>query len=531
MKMLSKLLVASLFFLHALSVSAACDDEAKKTDNWTKALADCQQATAANPTSNDARVWVIYYANRLRLWDVAIAEQLNIIVNEEKNPAYYMNGRYEDLAKLLAFKGDYENARLAYLKAAYLANDGEKYQVFAKALEANVKSGFKKVPDEKLDEKTLKADQIIIEQAADKSSAGKKQEAINDLNTLIIRRPNMQNAFAVRGIIHKDLSKFQESVKDFEMAVKLQPWESVFNSNLADAYTEINNREGCIEAASRVIVNHDSRQGDAFRQRAFCRYRNGEHQKSLEDHLQSSWLKNPNGDDVNSLALADYAVANHCAITNYDDIEGNFNKGNVYLDEKKYLCAVNFFETVIINPKVNSSVKATAQYNRALAYREMRTDSYAFSMQAVRDFNRAVASGKLDADFASQANYFAGEVLFETAVLLVTVNTTKIGLYEMAFPKLEIGVNTSNAVFKPTRTVELFFARCNYAKLLMETITAQKSKNRTEDVTKLTEKLNKTIPQIEAEYKTYRLNEEVKKIIETRYISFKNNYDNFNETK
>ncbi len=514
-----------------MSVFATCDDEAKKTDNWTKALADCQKATAANPTSNDARVWVIYYAQKLRLWDVAIGEQLNIIDQEKRIPANYLDGRYSDLAKYLAFKGDYENARLAFLKAAYAANDGEKYEVFAKALEANIKSGFKRNSEENLDEITIKADQKLVEQIADKSAAGKKDEALNELNQLISRRPFLPNAYAVRGIIHRDLSKFQEAAKDLEMAVKLQPWESVFNFYLADAYTQIGNNNGCIEAATRVIVNHDSNEGDAFRHRAFCKYRSGENIKAHEDYLQSGWLKNPNGSDGVSMALADYASVNNCAITNYDDIDGNFKKGNDYFAEKKFLCAINSYDVVVASSKSNAYGKAMGQYNRAIAYAALQIDSYAISLQAGRDYNRAVASGQLPANIASIANYNAGVLFWEIAESRVKVNTTKLAFYELAISKVEIGLNTSSAEDKPTRTFALFAVRCIYAKLLMKQITAQKSKNRTEDVTKLTEKLNTTIPKIEAEYKTASQIAELKTMVDANYVTFKSNYANFKETK
>ena len=488
MKMLSKLLVAGLFLLCALSVSAACDDEAKKTDSWTKALADCQQVMTANPTSNDARVWVIYYAQKLRLWDVAIDEQIQVIIIEEKNPAYYLDERYSDLAKLLTFKGDYENARLAFLKAASAANDGEKYEIFAKALEANAKSGFKLNSDENLDEKTIKADQKLVEQIADKSIAGKNEEALNEINQLISRRPSMPNAIAIRGIIYKSLSKNHEAVKDFETAVKLQPWESLFNFHLADVYTEINNREGCIEAATRVIVNHDSMEGDAFNKRAFCKYRKGENIKAHEDYLQSGWLKNPNGSDGVSIALADYASVNNCAVTNYDDFDANFKKANEYMTEKKYLCAINSYNAVIANSKISDHGKAMGQYNRAIAYAALQNGSYTISLQAGRDYNRAAASGQLPANIASIANYNAGVMFWEIAESRVKVNTTRLAFYELAISKVEIGLNTSSAEDKATRTLALFAVRCSYATLLMKQITAQKSKNRTEDVTKLTEK-------------------------------------------
>ena len=532
MKTIKRILFMSLFaFVFSLNVIAACDDEAKKTDNWTKALSDCQTAMEANPNSNDARVFVIFYAQKLRLWDIAIDEQVKVIQIEAKNPANYLQTRFEDLARLLTSKGDYETARLAYLKAFEASDSVEKYIVFARALEANVKSGFKRNSEEKLDEKTIKADQKLVEQIADKSIAGKNEEALNEINQLISRRPSMPNAIAIRGIIYKSLSKNHEAVKDFETAVKLQPWESLFNFHLADVYTEINNREGCIEAASRVIANHDTMEGDAFKQRAFCKYRNGENQKAQEDYLQSGWLKDPNGSDSVSMAIAAYASANNCVITNYDDIESNFKKGNAHIVEKKFLCAVNFYETVIVNPKVNPYGKAMGQYNRAIAYMGLQKGSYAFSLQAARDFNRAVASGHLDAEVSSKANYYAGIMFWDIAASLVPGNATKIGLFELAFPKLEIGVNTSSAEEKPKRTVGLFSARCVYAKLLIKQITNEKAKNRTVEVTKLTEKLNKIVPQIEAECKTFGQVEAVKKLIETSYITFKNNYDSFRETK
>ena len=531
MKMPSKLLVVVLLSLCALSVSAACDDEAKKTDNWTKALSDCQTAMAANPNTNDARVWVIFYAQKLRLWDVAIDEQVKVIQIEEKNPVYYLDERYADLAKLLTFEGDYENARLAFLKAAFVANDGEKYEAFAKALEANVKSGFKRSSEENLDEKTIKADQKLVEQIAAKSSAGKKEEALNEINQLISRRPSMPNAIAIRGIIYKALSKNQEAAKDFEMAVKLQPWESIYNFYLADVNTEIGNNNGCIEAATRVIVNHDSMEGDAFNQRAFCKYRKGEYQKAQEDYLQSGWKKTPNGTDSVSFALGVFASENGCAITNYDDFAGNFKKGNEYNTEKKYLCAINSYNAVIANSKTSDHGKAMGQFNRAIAYAALQNGSYAISLQAGRDYNRAAASGQLPANVASIANYNAGILFWEIAEAFVSVNTTKIAFYELAITKLEIGLNTSSAEDKATRTLTLFAVRCNYAKFLMKQITTQKSKNRTDEVTKLTEKLNAAIPKIEAEYKTSSQIAEIKIKLEGNYIALKSNYDNFRETK
>ncbi len=508
----------------AMSVSAACDDEAKKTDNWTKALADCQKATAKNPTSNDARFFVIYYAQELRLWDIAIAEQTKVIEIERKNPAYYLNQRYENLAQLYTFNGDYENARLAYLKAADAADDPEKYQVFAKALEANIKSGFKRSPEEKLDEKTIRADQELLEQIGRNSGAGKNEEALNDVNNLLKRRQFMANAYAVRGIIEFQLRKFQEAVKDHEMATKLRPWESLFNSHLVDAYTKINNYDGCIEAASRVIANHDSFEGDGFQKRGDCEFEKHDYKKAHEDYLQADWIKHPNLSDSHFLAPA--YLETDCKINFSDDVTANYNRANGYFTEKKYLCSINFFDIGIGGSNTSALGVALAQYYRALAYANLRKGSYAFTTQAIRDYNRAVASGKLDQYKITTANFLAG-AFYQELARLSTVKTTQIIYYEFAFQKMEAGLNAETANEKELRTVDLFRLRCEYANLLIDRIADQKSKSRTEDAAKLMGKLKAVVPKIETEYESFDLEGKSAAAVDELYDEFKNNYDEF----
>lgn len=522
------------FFLciFAMSISAACNDEAMKTDNWTQALSDCKQTIAANPDDKATRQLVIFYAEKLHLWNLAISELLEVIKIEEKYPDLYLETRFEHLGKLLASKGDYPNALLAYIKAAQLAEDNEKFVTVAKMLEANAKSAFNAESKEKLDENIIKADQILLKQIEAKSSDGRTlKDALKEVNKLLNRRPFLAKALLLRGEILKASLKGADGLKDYELAVKLQPWDS--ESNLALASLLFGNSvfsttryDDCIAAATRVILNQDSLEGEALRVRGFCREKKGEKEKALEDFFDAKFHGNKYAaDDYKRLLVVDNPVSF------IDDPKLNLDFGNQNRAKKNYRAAIYYYNNAIESPRILPLGLALGCLNRGLAYRMLKPDSYVYAKKSLLDFIDAAGIRELGPENTIYANFLAGEMYYLIGENFAVSTYEKDRSYDNALQRFEISLNLPGAEQQVDIKKQIFLIRCAIAKRLMGLVKFQKSKNRKNYPAKLTEKLTAVVAKIEADFKVYSQDKSTAGEIGADYINFALEYEEFKKLK
>jgi tetratricopeptide (TPR) repeat protein len=533
MKIISKLLVAGFyFFLCAVSVSAACGEEAMKRDNWTDAYNDCVKAAGNNGNSISDRLSLADFAGKLLLFNVA-AEQYAIIIElEQKDPAADLEARFNSLASMLTMMGDYKNAALMYRKTADLSEDGDRYLAFAKVLENNFKTGFKRTPEDPLTEKTIRSDQKIYEQIVPMSDAGKYAEALSEVTELIKRRPNFSNAIFMRGLILQKMKRFDESTKDMEHAVRLKPWDGLFNVFLAENYTELRNDQGCIDANTRIILNKEKLPfnkeqfvADAYSRRSICQsHDNSKYIQSQSDFLQYSWAVNKNGYEVGGHPLAGFALDNDCTIKNWDDPAANYDRGAELYGQKKFLCSIYSLDRAILMSEPASKLRATAIFTRAVAYDALSSESYEFSIQAARDYYRA---GQLDPAKVAAGSYRSARIMFGVADKFIKRNMVKIGIYELAIPDFEKALKLSDVATQRDINYDLFNTRIRIFRGLVEELEKQKRKAAAVEATKLTEKLKAVAAKIEADHKVLSQDPAFAKDLLEPYTAFSVIYEAF----
>lgn len=526
------LFVFVLLCIFAMSISAACHDEAKKTDNWTQALSDCKRAVDANPGSVEARISMIEYAEKLRLWNIAISELLEVIKIEEKNPDLYLEVRFEWLGKLLALKGDSKNALLAYLKAASLAENGaEKYLIIAKVLEENVKSGFKAEMKEDLDEAAIKADEVLLQELDAKTQRGSTlKEALKEINKVLTRRPFLPKAVLIRGKALRSSAKYADALKDFELAVKLKPWEGAANYELA---SQLNSSlfpntkyDECIEAATRAIGAYDGFRIQSFLVRGGCREAKGDKEKAIEDYFEakSAGYK----DRINNLY---YLLASPECGSGVTSTDAMITTADNYKEKKIYRCAVLYYTSAFESKDITPKGKSFVSLKRGLAYLAWKPDSFNYTELARRDFIYAAYSGHASPEDAAKAHLFLGETHLKIAESFSIATSAKTKSYESALESFDNASKNLPAEFATGFKTDNFVVRCAFAKHLMRSIPVQKGKNRTNFVAKLTEKLNASVAKIEADFKVYSQDNELAAGIGADYIKFALEYEEFKKLK
>ena len=498
-------------------------------NKWTLAFDECKEAVELEPDSSEARSQFASRAMQLERHDVAVEQYLEVFQMERKNPAYNIEYTLKYLAQSLAQTGDFEAAGVAYRKAAAVATDGEPYIALAKVMEKNHQEGFKLVTATVPDEETLKADQKIIDEAASKMDTA-TQQSLDALNALIKRRPNLAHAISMRGLAYQKLKQMDPAIADLTRAARLWPWAGFLSYMQAKGFIEMSKYEQCDEAASLAITIGGAG-ADAFDKRALCRLRLGKFMKAQEDFLRSGWSTEPNGNDVSGTALANFADANGCKVTNFDDPTVNYNNGVKYNDQKKYVCAVYSFGSALIYPKVTEKGRALSYYGRGSAYAEMREGSYAFTLQALRDFNRASSLNQLDTNFAASAHDWIARLYFELATDHIKGNWARLAYYENSIPEFEAAIRMSDSEDRLARTTNLFKARCSIAEVLVNEIRTQRLKNKAKDVDELTQKLNTVAAKIESDFATLNRDPAAAKVIAAAYAYFSDTYGQFKKGK
>lgn len=122
--------------------------------------------------------------------------------------------------------------------------------------------------------------------ASEKSSQGKKQEALENLNKAIALDPNFANGYIDRGNVRDDLNDKQGAIADYSKAIEL-------DSRYADAYYSrgivrngLNDKQGAIADYSKAI-ELDPAYVNAYNNRGLIRAELGDKQNAIADYSKA----------------------------------------------------------------------------------------------------------------------------------------------------------------------------------------------------------------------------------------------------
>nr|WP_019499968.1 serine/threonine-protein kinase [Pseudanabaena sp. PCC 6802] len=232
----------------------------------------------------------------------------------------------------------------------------------------------------------------IYKLASEKSSQGKKQEALEDFNKVLALDPNFANGYIDRGNARNDLGDKQGAIADYSKAIEL-------DSRYADAYinrgnirSELGDKQGANTDYSKAIES-DPNYALAYYNRGIVRSELGDTQGAIVDYTKTIEL-DPNyvnayynrgfvRDGLNDKqgAIADYSKA----------IERDPKFSNAYLNRGNARSILGDLQGAIAdcNKAIEVNPKNVSAYNARAGVRLSLRDTKG----AVDDFNKAI---KLD---------------------------------------------------------------------------------------------------------------------------------------
>ena len=167
--------------------------------------------------------------------------------------------------------GDYEKARECFGKAKSI--NPKNYSIFYNEGLCWLKQGDLEKAYQSLSEcidvfpyhKAFFARASILEQSR------QYKKAIDDLDAVIIKKPDFDKAFHLRGLCKEKSGRIDEAIADYQKAVGLNPEEALFHLNLGIALAKKGETEGAInEFDTAIILKPDYAQ--AYYSRAIAKH-------------------------------------------------------------------------------------------------------------------------------------------------------------------------------------------------------------------------------------------------------------------
>jgi len=124
--------------------------------------------------------------------------------------------------------------------------------------------------------------EMIVDKGDKKRFAGDQKGAIEIYNIAIQLAPNDADPYTMRGFSHEKLSDYAKARSDFAKAVELDPKDSIFRNNLANALMKLNQDGAAMDQYSESI-RLDAQNIEAFMDRGTLRDKQGDFKDAVDD--------------------------------------------------------------------------------------------------------------------------------------------------------------------------------------------------------------------------------------------------------
>jgi tetratricopeptide (TPR) repeat protein len=228
------------------------------------------------------------------------------------------------------------------------------------------------------------------------SDLGNYTQAIKDYDRAIKLNPFDTRAYVNRGVAYAELGNFQKAVENYNIAIRINPNDIKAYYNRAIDYKALGKYQQAIKDFDTAI-SVDSQYSAAYSNRGDTYLNLGNCQKAIQDFNMAIELLPHDAETCNKRGIAyrdlgDFQQAlqdfNMAIKLRPEYLEAYNNRGNIYATIGKYQQAIKDFDIAIkLNPKA-----VDVYFNRGMLYFNLGNNN-----QAVRDFQTAARLGDKDA--------------------------------------------------------------------------------------------------------------------------------------